>query len=88
MFKHDPISVMAVGTSGAGKSTIGNALLGEKKAFKTSRGAKSCTQDAKISASADGLVTYTDVPGIPDTNPKHTKVIKPVIVGFNNNNMQ
>jgi GTPase Era involved in 16S rRNA processing len=70
------VSIMSVGRSGAGKSTVGNFFLnGSTSAmgnlFETSAGAESCTKGVNIRSS--GERTYLDVPGMPDTSASETK---------------
>ena len=66
--------VLAVGRSGVGKSTIGNVFLtGKTKGpFKTSNKPHSCTQGNATQDLQDGSGSFTDVPGIPDTDPHKT----------------
>ena len=66
--------VLAVGRSGVGKSTIGNVFLtGKTKGpFKTSNKPHSCTQGNATGDLQDGSGSFTDVPGIPDTDPHMT----------------
>ena len=66
--------VLAVGRSGVGKSTIGNVFLtGKTKGpFKTSNKPHSCTQGNATQDLEDGSGSFTDVPGIPDTDPHKT----------------
>ena len=66
--------VLAVGRSGVGKSTLGNVFLtGKTKGpFKTSNKPHSCTQGNATKDLEDGSGSFTDVPGIPDTDPHKT----------------
>ena len=66
--------VLAVGRSGVGKSTLGNVFLtGKTKGpFKTSNKPHSCTQGNATQDLQDGSGSFTDVPGIPDTDPHKT----------------
>uniref|UniRef100_A0A7M5WVJ6 AIG1-type G domain-containing protein n=1 Tax=Clytia hemisphaerica TaxID=252671 RepID=A0A7M5WVJ6_9CNID len=78
----DEMRIMSVGPSGVGKSTIGNKLLGLKSKdidyFKTGASSHSCTQEPRTVRS--GKLTYTDLPGIPDTNPRNTKAFYDLII--------
>jgi GTPase Era involved in 16S rRNA processing len=70
------VSIMGVGRSGAGKSTVGNFFLNggtsaSGKLFETSAGAESCTKGVNIRSSGERM--YFDVPGIPDTSASETK---------------
>jgi GTPase Era involved in 16S rRNA processing len=67
-------SFIAIGGSGTGKSTIGNFILNgtSEGSFATFKGVDSCTKVATTKTNSDGR-TYTDTPGIPDTNPANTK---------------
>lgn len=68
-------SIVSVGRSGAGKSSIGNILLHgvpeHPDGFKCGAGVKAVTTD--VETKSNGNFTVTDVPGIPDTNPRNTK---------------
>lgn len=79
---HNILSIMSVGRSGVGKSTIGNMLLyGEGEGgFMTSTSSKSCTQEPRHRLSSSGDCEYTDVPGIPDTNPANTAKFYDMII--------
>lgn len=81
------MAFLAVGEPGVGKSTIGNFVLFEKskagkedEGFKTAPTAEACTQDSSQITSKDGQVRFTDVPGVPDTNPEKTKIYYDLIV--------
>jgi len=78
----DEMRIMSVGSSGVGKSTIGNKLLGLKSKdidyFETGASSHSCTQEPRTVRS--GKITYTDLPGIPDTNPRNTKAFYDLII--------
>ena len=82
--KEGEIRILPVGPTGVGKSTIGNRILGLKKGdpnyFQTLASAKSCTQAIRSVSSEDGMFTYTDVPGIPDTDPNLTKTFYNMII--------
>lgn len=77
----DPVKVLVIGESGVGKSTLGNSFIGGRKnRFVTSATPGSCTQDVSYRTTEDGLYQFTDVPGIPDTNPKNTMDFYDIIV--------
>ena len=65
-----------LGPTGVGKSTIGNKLLSlnskDPDYLKTEASFQSCTQEPRTIKS--GNIIYTDVPGIPSTNPHNTKL--------------
>lgn len=69
------ISFIAIGGSGTGKSTIGNFFLRGHHIgpFNTFQGVDSCTAKATTDTNFDTGVSFTDTPGIPDTNPDNTK---------------
>lgn len=81
------MAFLAVGEPGVGKSTTGNfVLFGKHKAgkedegFKTAPTAEACTQNSSQITSKDGQVRFTDVPGVPDTQPENTKIFYDLIV--------
>lgn len=69
------ISFIAIGGSGTGKSTIGNFFLRGHHVgpFNTCQGVDSCTAKATTITDFKTGVSFTDTPGIPDTNPDNTK---------------
>ncbi|XP_066913786.1 uncharacterized protein [Clytia hemisphaerica] len=81
-FGEDEIHIMSIGPSGVGKSTIGNKLLKltskDPEYLNASASAESCTQ--KPATVTSGKIVYTDVPGIPDTNPANTKLFYNMII--------
>ena len=68
------VSFIAIGGSGNGKSFIGNFFLTGRHdgPFVTFSGVDACTTQATTETNSDGR-SYTDTPGIPDTNPSNTK---------------
>eukprot|EP00111_Clytia_hemisphaerica_P013467 TCONS_00039553-protein len=74
--------IISVGPTGVGKSTIGNKLLGlspnDFRYLKAEASSMSCTQ-VPVTVQK-GNVMYTDVPGLPDTNPDKTKIVYDVII--------
>ena len=84
VFGPGEIRIISVGPSGVGKSVIGNTLLGigrkDPQYLKNEPTAVSCTQAPSSITSKDGKITYTDVPGIPDTKPQHTKAFYDMLI--------
>lgn len=66
-------SWIAIGRAGVGKSTIGNMFLtgDPEKPFQTSQGVDRCTVERSKVESSDR--SFTDVPGVPDTDSRNNK---------------
>lgn len=69
------LRVVLIGKTGAGKSSLGNTLLGSKK-FKVGRGMNSETVDCDwANGEHDGIdIQVTDTPGLCDTHRKEAEV--------------
>ena len=70
------ISLVSVGRSGAGKSSLGNIFLGsdshEVGPFETGVTHIACTTHSNTQTNSGNTRVYTDLPGLPDTNPRNT----------------
>ncbi|CAE7677904.1 IAN7 [Symbiodinium sp. CCMP2592] len=75
------VNLILVGSTGQGKSTLGNFLMkpdldhiweenGQQRTFQVGEDRLSCTQHCAVSTSGDGSVTIMDTPGLNESHEK------------------